>query len=263
MLAAGVLVAVVGADSTNARSHSLPLRVSAPVFNVPLVLPPAIAGTKYTYRFCEPVTANACGGPLAQNQLNPSGGNGGPYMFKIKLGSGITPKGLVLSSRTGILTGTPVNSAVKKGQPTPYNFTVCVSDRSGTTCRPTRLIVSPAVGANNAFIGTWKGTYTRTTNALSGCLSIVIPNRPVTVTIEQIDRGYWVEVDYFEVGITVECDNNGRNGSFSARMSPATAGTITGSHGDQDFAFTLSGRDTIIGTSMGWFGRMEFTLNRG
>jgi hypothetical protein len=228
-----------------------------------LVLPPATVGTKYSYQFCEPVTARACGGPLVTNQVNPSLGNGGPYTFKIKLGAGFVPKGLVLSSRTGILTGIPVKSAVRKEQPTPYNFTVCASDKSGTTCRPTRLVVEPPVGINNAFVGTWIGTYDRTTDATDRCgPNIPINDRAIQVEIAKSGTGFQVVIRYYETGIRICQGSLGEDGRFYLQMNPFAATTISGNVDGQDFVFTLIGANEILGTGQGWWGQVDITLNR-
>ena len=265
VLAVGLLVTVVGAEITNASSDSSASRVSAPpVFDIPLVLPPAIAGTKYFYNFCDPVTAKACGGPLARNQLNPTGGNGGPYSFKIKSGLGFAPKGLVLSPRTGILTGSPVNSTVRNGQPTPYDFTVCVSDRSGSTCHPTQLVVEPAAAVNAAFVGEWNGIYTRRTHADDVCPNTVIPNRPVEVEIEKSGLGFAVVIRYYEAGVIICPRDDGDDGQIYLKMNHVSRNKITGSVDGQDFAFTLKDQNTIIGVGVAWWGRSnDVTFDRG
>ena len=265
-LGVGLLVAVVGADIANAHSDSMPLRVSNPVFNVPITLnPEATIGSKYTYNFCVPVTGNACGGPSAQGQVNPSGGKGGPYVFTIKSGAGFLPKGLALGPRTGVLTGTPVKSAAKNGQRTRYRFTVCTSDRSGQTCWPTILWVNPPLGLNNDFVGTWKGTYTRITSDLDRCgRGVVVPNRAVQVEIEKSGDGFAVVIRYYEEGIRICQGSLGENGRIYLKMAPAIVATsISGSFEGQDFVFTLEGQNTIIGTGQGWWGGVQATFNRG
>ena len=163
-LVIGMVLGLVGVAWTNSGPASSLSLVSKPVFNQSAPLGIGIAGKKYTHNFCEPVTARACGGPFAKNQVNPSGGNGGPYIFKIKIGSGFAPTGLALSPRTGILTGIIAKSAAKKGVDTPYPFTVCVSDRSGETCNKFKIIVQSAIpkpettSENNLPLeGYWRG----------------------------------------------------------------------------------------------------------
>lgn len=263
-LVVGIFVAVVGLDSTIARSVSSPSYVSAPVFNVPLVLPPATVGTKYTYSFCDPVTARACGGPFAQNQLNPAVGSGGPYIFTIKLGRGFMPKGLKLNPRTGIMTGVVATSAIKNNQSKTYRFTICASDRSpGMACSPTQLVVEPSVVANAAFVGTWIGTYNRTTDATDRCgPDIPINDRAIQVEIARSGTGFQVVVRYYETGIRICQGSLGEDGRFYLQMNPFAATTISGDSDGQDFVFTLTGANEILGNGQGWWGQVEITLNR-
>ena len=102
-------------------------------FTVPVQLPTAQRGKAYlgkdrrTVSFCEPRVApgRLCGGGLGPTPSNPSGGPtspaGGPLNYSFTTKSGFLPKGLVLSFRTGQITGTPA----KYNSPRTYKFMVC------------------------------------------------------------------------------------------------------------------------------------------
>jgi hypothetical protein len=90
--------------------------------------------------FCgQAAPAGPCGGPLRHTD-NPTGGNGGPYIFQIESGKGSLPLGLSLQPN-GEVTGT-LRSSVSPGF---YDFTVCMSDptyAAGSVCRPAQIQVT-------------------------------------------------------------------------------------------------------------------------
>lgn len=275
--AIGILVALVSVAWTNSSSASSPSLVSKPVFSPSEPLGTFIVGKRYTYSFCEPVTARACGGPFAKNQKNPTGGNGGPYIFKIKIGSGFAPTGIVLNSRTGILTGIATKKAAKNGEVTHYPFTVCVSDSSGETCNKYEIIVQPAPVVEvtvpiavttvpvptGDFAGIWTGTYTRTTNDSAKCGKVEIPNRPAGLEITKSSLGFSVVISYSESGVRICQGSLGENGRIRLNMKPTSPTIISGDADGQVFTFELTGTNTISGTGAGWWGTVKATFNRG
>lgn len=109
------------------------------LFNVPPQLPAARVGRPFRFSFCAPAVPSGklCGPPFHQT-TSPRGGSP-PYTFRLKVGGGLLPPGLVLSTRTGQLSGTPRRAG-------PWPFTVCVYDSRDThtgVCHKTTLVVRP------------------------------------------------------------------------------------------------------------------------
>ncbi len=94
-------------------------------FALPSVLPKAQMGKKYPgYSLCQPPTPNGvlCG-QSARKTTNPHGGRP-PYNFRLEMGSILLPAGIILNSRTGLISGT-----VKTGQkPGIRRLRICAFD---------------------------------------------------------------------------------------------------------------------------------------
>lgn len=111
------------------------------IFSIPSVLPNAKIGKKYpVINFCNPVPPKGqmCG-PFTKTS-NPSGGNP-PYTFRLRAGSDFLPTGLVLNSRTGELSGTPIAgqaSVTKKLVICAYDS----NDRFTGVCRTTTMVLT-------------------------------------------------------------------------------------------------------------------------
>jgi hypothetical protein len=252
------LACLGGASTGGART------TDKPNFAVRALLPVATAGAPYTYSFCQPLAATANGvcGSLKRPSTNPSGGGGPPYVFRLRPGSGFPPTGLALSNRTGILTGTVAANALARN----YTFTVCAgSNRSnGETCKATTLPVVAAPKPKDAFVGTWKGTYTYTYALRGYCNGKTFAyDGAATVVIEQSGTGYGV--NFTLVGGTREtsgCQIVSRTDmSFGYLMTAATPATIT----YKNWALTLQG-DALVGTfnadDAETTYRIQLTLNR-
>ena len=258
------LLAVAAFGGTSTGQARLGRASEKPNFAVPARLPGATAGQTYTYSFCQPLAATTNGvcGSLKTPSRNPNGGGGPPYVFRLRPGSGFPPTGLALSNRTGILTGS-VATNVRAGN---YRFTVCAgSNRSnGETCRATTLPVAAAPKPKDAFVGTWKGTYTYTYALRGYCNGKTFAyDGAATVVIEQSGTGY--SVNFTLVGGTRETAGcqivNRTDTAFGYSMTAATTTTIT----YKNWALTLQG-DTLIGTfnadDAETTYRIELTLHR-
>jgi hypothetical protein len=246
------------------------LATPPPQFVVPAQLPPATAGTEYTYYFCKPIAATKNGvcGSLKTASTNPSGGDGQPYIFKLAW-RGFPPNGLALSNRTGILRGKLATNA-RAGI---YRFQICAYSNRGNSpgvCRNSALQVRAAPKPADAFAGTWKGTYTGH-KALQGfCGGAAAPLQgDATFVIEKAGTQYSVEYTLVK-GNVVGCATAALNPlTYSdavggLTMTAATGSTLTGG----GWALTLTGPKAMTATwvatveshGSGWDWRVDATL---
>ncbi len=205
---AALLVVSGSAQGARGRAAAAP-RFVAPSAAAPLAVPgKAYAG----YSFCEPTPAagHVCGGPLNRGQVNPSGGNGGPYVFA--LAYGFLPTGLTLSSRTGVVSGTVNANAERRA----YPFMVCTSDTSafprpgaqGTTCIAASITVGDASSAYDGgytlvLTGTYKDLRNGDIYPLHGGAGITvnagkITSSPLSMT-GSVDATGTARVKYYDV----------------------------------------------------------------
>lgn len=100
----------------------------------------AQASAPYKWNFCvaAPTSGQKCG---QSTRDNPYGG-APPYSFTIINGS--LPTGLTLDAGTGLVSGTPPNTAAS----VDYQFTICAFDSdNNSVCQPTALWVEPPRGS--------------------------------------------------------------------------------------------------------------------
>jgi hypothetical protein len=238
------------------------LAAAPPQFAVPPLLPPATAGTKYTYSFCRPLAATRNGvcGSLKTPSANPAGGSGAPYIFRLAW-RGFPPTGLSFSNRTGILTGTVASNARAR----TYAFTICASSNrgEGSTCRASALQVR-AAPRPQGFADEWKGSYTRTFHTLR-CGDAVLTGA-ATADIRTAGASYEVTLGFVGDGFSqnlATCAIEERyNNSVTLTMNPAAATSLTGARGGIDWALTLNGANEIVGTGVHELQRYELTLKR-
>jgi hypothetical protein len=98
-------------------------------------------GKKYpVYSFCVPKVAvgKLCG--VFPKSVNPAGGRP-PYTFRLKVGSDFLPTGMILNSRTGQISGTPIAGQ----KPSKKKLVVCAYDSSSAlngVCQTTTLVLT-------------------------------------------------------------------------------------------------------------------------
>jgi hypothetical protein len=244
-LAAAALAVVSSALTSTgyARPAVRPLQ-----FKVPGKLPKATVGEPYEFSFCQPKpkAGGRCG--KVSGATNPSGGFGFNYLFTLH-GRSHLPPGLLLSSRTGILRGTPKADA-KAG---PYRFTVCVSDAGRhpgvapkPSCRTTQVeLVGPA-----DFTGSWNGTFSATLSS-NACASSV--NGNVRFSLSQQGSTVSGSASYTITGGTMNpnadpnsCDDVALTGTIN--LSGTVNGTTLSGSG---FTLTQTSATALTGTFEG------------
>lgn len=100
----------------------------------------AQASAPYKWNFC--VTAPTSGQKCGESSRNNPFGGAPPYSFTIINGS--LPTGLSLDAGTGLVSGTPPNTAAS----VDYQFTICAFDSdNNSVCQPTALWVEPPRGS--------------------------------------------------------------------------------------------------------------------
>lgn len=239
----GLLVGAAGGSTKAGRA--------APItFSAPAVLPKATVGQPYEFSFCQPKPARGgrCGKPVGTT--NPSGGFGQYYVFELRLS--VPPPGLLLSYRTGILSGTPAKAGV-------FRFRLCVRDadkrRPGAAapnCRPARIqLVGPPAPPPPPkaadFAGVWTGTFATTRMSDNACGSAA--NGTVRFELRQQGSTVSGSASYTITGGTLKpnpeesCDDLAVNGTLPLN------GTVTGSRlTGSGFTLTKSGDNAFSGT---------------
>ncbi len=109
-------------------------------FGIPSVLPAAKIGKKYPgFNFCDPVPPKGISCGYYYPRRNPSGGKP-PYSFRLRQGSNSLPTGIVLNSKTGELSGTPITGQA----PTTKKLIICAYDSNDWftgVCRPATMVL--------------------------------------------------------------------------------------------------------------------------